>query len=99
MRSAPTIASTQKRQVSVLKSKYFMYSLSGGTIKEVIAAAAKAASITGFPFMNRQRAETAFLTNDILRFPPFLPKSIIHLGEGFVKGKMFFIFVYNLFII
>jgi len=53
-RRAHTVASTQNRQVRVLKSKYPAYSLSMGTIREVITAAAKATIITTFFFMNER---------------------------------------------
>jgi hypothetical protein len=48
--SAHTTASTQKRHVSVLKSKYPIYSLSGGMIKEVTIAASAAIITTAFAF-------------------------------------------------
>ena len=51
-RSAHTTARTQKRQVNVLKSKYPRYSLSGGTINDVMIAANAAISTTAFAFTN-----------------------------------------------
>jgi hypothetical protein len=52
---AHTTARTQNKHVSVLKSKYPMYSLSTGTIKQVITAAINAINITAF-----------FLANEII---------------------------------
>ena len=49
---AQTVASTQNRQVSVLKSKYSKYSASGGTISEVIKAAKIATVNTAFFLKN-----------------------------------------------
>ena len=66
--NAQTTASTQNKQVNVLKSKYPKYSLSGGIIKAVISAAKKAMHITAF-----------FLTKPITFSinTPFLTKVII----------------------
>ena len=50
--SAHTTASTQKRQVSVLKSKYPRYSLSMGTKNMVISIANRAITNTVFLFIN-----------------------------------------------
>jgi hypothetical protein len=50
--SAQTTARTQKRQLSVLKSKYPRYSPSGGTMKEVITAAHAAMRTTAFSLAN-----------------------------------------------
>ena len=50
---AHTTAKTQKRQVRVLRSKYPRYSESGGTIKDVTAAANKAMHKTALLLINR----------------------------------------------
>ena len=55
--NADTTASTQKRHVRVLKSKYEIYSLSGGIITEVITAREKAITITMFFLMNAIKKE------------------------------------------
>ena len=54
LRNAQTTANTQNKQVSVLRSKYPKYSLSGGTINEVITAAKIAMHKTAFFLINAQ---------------------------------------------
>lgn len=54
--SARTTASVENRQASVVKSKYPIYSPSGGTITEVTAASTAATASTGFlPMKCRMR--------------------------------------------
>ena len=74
---AQTTASTQKRQVKVLKSKYSAYSLLGGTITLVIIAAARAIHITAFLFIKLTQLwgiDATFVPLIILFFPSFLHK-------------------------
>ncbi len=55
--NADTTASTQNRHVSVLKSKYDIYSLSGGIIIDVISARKKAITVTIFFLINAIKKE------------------------------------------
>ena len=64
--NAQTTASTLKRQQSVLTSKYPRYSLSGGTINDVITAAATATARTTFFF---RKAANLFPEISLLESP------------------------------